>query len=343
MKKNNEDDVRSRRLEKLRFWRRACADQAQKWTCYNTNQPGSPLIFFHGDTDMGGLYVRRLAAECGFPIAALAPPSLHDKDIRPSVESMASLTMKEIIAFQASGPFRIGGYCNGAVLAYECAQRLQAQGHQVEIIVMIEPPSINTRAVFRAVQQVFASLLPPAEHRSLSTQQRFGDIMYVVWNVGRLLHMSPREIYDAAVFLWQRQVTQRERLGGRAGAPSEAERQVRDIDLAFKRFHWRSVSTYLPPRTTIPVVALSTGFDGGGRRCGMYDGTQWVRVAKRFRHVRLPGQHSTCLSIHVSELATELRSIFQELLRSGDQHAPQSAGEYPLSWSSLQRGRIVNQ
>lgn len=313
MKVVTDDEIRNRRLEKLRFWRRACADQAEKWTCYNSNDRDAPLIFFHGDTDMGGIYVRRLAAECEYPIAALAPPGLHSRDLHPSVEHLTTRAVSEILAFKPGGPFRIGGYCNGAVLAYECAHRLRELGHEIEIIIMIEPPSINTRPVFRAVQRLLAAALPPAEQRSLFIQQRFGDVMHVVWNIGRLLHLSPAQICNILVSIWRRWGVQRHRVSGGESAATASERQVRDIDAAFKRFHWRSVSTYLPRPTTIPVVALSTGFDGGGRRCGMYDGTQWVRMARNFRHIKLPGHHSTCLSTHVGELGAELKRVLHKL------------------------------
>lgn len=308
-----DDDTRNRRLEKLRFWRRACADQGAKWKCYNDNGADIPLIFFHGDTDMGGLYVRRLAAECGYPIAALAPRSIEEPGLRPCVEALGKDMVEDILAFRPSGPYRLGGYCNGAIIAYECARRLMERGHEVEVVVMIEPASLNTRPVFRAVQQLIAAMLPPPEARSLKTQQRFGDVMHVVWNIGRLLHLSPRELLGLVRYLGHRRMMWRGHLVAGEQEALDQERQVRETDAAFKTFHWRSVSTYLPLPTQIPIVALSTGMDGGGRRCGMYDGVQWARVAANFRHIRLRGHHATCLSTHVGELASDLKSILRGL------------------------------
>lgn len=308
-----DDDTRNRRLEKLRFWRRACADQSAKWKRYNGNDVDIPLIFLHGDTDMGGLYMRRLAAECGYPIAALAPKNIDEPGLRPCIETLGKDMAEDILAFQPSGPYRLGGYCNGAVIAYECARLLKERGHQVDVVIMIEPASLNTRPFFRAVQRLIAAKLPPAEERSLKAQQRFGDFMHIVWNIGRLLHLSPRELLGLVRYLGHRRTMWRGHLAEGEQAVLQQERQVRETDAAFKTFHWRSVSTYLPPPTPIPIVALSTGMDGGGRRCGMYDGAQWVRVATNFRHIRLRGHHATCLSTHVGELASDLKSILRGL------------------------------
>ncbi len=334
-----DDDTRNRRLEKLRFWRRACADQSAKWKCYNSNDVDNPLIFFHGDTDMGGLYMRRLAAECGYPIAALAPRSIDEPDLRPSIEMLGKDMVEDILAFRPNGPYRIGGYCNGAVVAYECARLLQEKGHEVEIIVMIEPASLNTRPAFRAVQRMIAAMLPPPEGRSKKTQQRFGDVMHVVWNIGRLLHLSPGELLGLARYLGRRRLMWRSHLVEGEQQALEQERQVRETDAAFKTFHWRSVSTYLPAPTQTPLVTLSTGMDGGGRRCGMYDGAQWVRVATNFRHIRLRGHHATCLSTHVGELASDLKSVLHSLPPGKAEASPTKPARQQSDFSLLTFGK----
>ena len=42
---------------------------------------------------------------------------------------------------QPEGPYYLGGYCNGSIIAYEMAQQLQEQGEQVKFLAMIDPPS----------------------------------------------------------------------------------------------------------------------------------------------------------------------------------------------------------
>jgi phthiocerol/phenolphthiocerol synthesis type-I polyketide synthase E len=58
--------------------------------------------------------------------------------IDPRFETIASNYLKEIRALQPHGPYYIGGYCLGGVIALEIAQQLIAQGERVAFLAMIE-------------------------------------------------------------------------------------------------------------------------------------------------------------------------------------------------------------
>jgi thioesterase domain-containing protein len=47
----------------------------------------------------------------------------------------------KITATQASGPFTIGGVCIASVLAFEIASQLEAAGHQVDQLILIDAPT----------------------------------------------------------------------------------------------------------------------------------------------------------------------------------------------------------
>jgi thioesterase domain-containing protein len=51
---------------------------------------------------------------------------------------MVAHYLKEIIAFQPQGPYFLGGYCLGGAIAYEIAQQLNAQGHEVGLLALME-------------------------------------------------------------------------------------------------------------------------------------------------------------------------------------------------------------
>jgi malonyl CoA-acyl carrier protein transacylase len=53
---------------------------------------------------------------------------------------MAAYYFHIIESLQPEGPYDLGGYSLGGVLAYEVARRLQEMGHTVETLVMLEPP-----------------------------------------------------------------------------------------------------------------------------------------------------------------------------------------------------------
>jgi amino acid adenylation domain-containing protein len=103
---------------------------------------GSRLPFFcvHG---VGGNVVgfRDLARHLGpdQPFYALQPEGLDGK--RPcltSVAEMAERYIREIRRVQPEGPYRIGGYSFGGLVAYEMAQQLRAQEQEVGLLALFD-------------------------------------------------------------------------------------------------------------------------------------------------------------------------------------------------------------
>ena len=60
------------------------------------------------------------------------------------IEDMASHYIKEIKTVQPHGPYFLGGWCAGGVIAYEIAQQLYAQGETVELLAIFDayPPKM---------------------------------------------------------------------------------------------------------------------------------------------------------------------------------------------------------
>jgi amino acid adenylation domain-containing protein len=54
------------------------------------------------------------------------------------VEDMASLYVKTIREFQPQGPYRVGGWSFGGVVAYEVAQQLYRQGQEVSLLAILD-------------------------------------------------------------------------------------------------------------------------------------------------------------------------------------------------------------
>lgn len=55
-----------------------------------------------------------------------------------SLEQIASAYLKEIRTLQSEGPYLLGGFCFGGLVALEAAQQLQAAGQKVALVVMIQ-------------------------------------------------------------------------------------------------------------------------------------------------------------------------------------------------------------
>ncbi|WP_007513224.1 type I polyketide synthase [Pseudofrankia saprophytica] len=93
-----------------------------------------PLFLFHpagGPTSVYHALVSRLPA--GPPVYGLE----RLDDLR-DVESKADRYLEIIREIAPGGPYRLGGWSFGGVLAYEVAQRLVAAGEAVEVVAMID-------------------------------------------------------------------------------------------------------------------------------------------------------------------------------------------------------------
>lgn len=64
--------------------------------------------------------------------------SLRDK---PSLQSIATCLVRKILAIQSTGPYIIGGYCLGGIVAYEIAFQMRAAGHEVPVLFLVDAPA----------------------------------------------------------------------------------------------------------------------------------------------------------------------------------------------------------
>jgi amino acid adenylation domain-containing protein len=55
-----------------------------------------------------------------------------------TVEEMAERYLGEIRKVQPQGPYLVGGYCLGGTIAYEIAQRLRCDGHEVALVALLD-------------------------------------------------------------------------------------------------------------------------------------------------------------------------------------------------------------
>jgi amino acid adenylation domain-containing protein len=83
------------------------------------------------------------------PVYAFNSRGMDGLEELGTVEEMAAQYVKDLRAFQAQGPYYVGGYCFGGVVAFEVAQQLIAQGERVALLVLINamPPNSNFEKV----------------------------------------------------------------------------------------------------------------------------------------------------------------------------------------------------
>jgi amino acid adenylation domain-containing protein len=88
------------------------------------------------------IFLRRLAQYLGVdqPFYGIHGEGLGRGFMRQrSIEAIARYYIDEIGRIQAHGPYYLGGYCIGGVIAFEMAQQLNAAGEEVACLVLIDP------------------------------------------------------------------------------------------------------------------------------------------------------------------------------------------------------------
>lgn len=107
-----------------------------------------PLFFLHGDLNGGGYYCLNLATRLGSaqPLHAIDPHGLHGVPVPPTIEAMAEDQLVTLRSLQPTGPYRLAGHCNGGLVAFEMACRLETQGERVSVLVLIAA-DVRSRSV----------------------------------------------------------------------------------------------------------------------------------------------------------------------------------------------------
>ena len=248
---------------------------------------GRPLFFCHGDHRDRGIYALRLIEliEQDAPVFLLN----HYRDFRESaggsLEDMARLYVPHMLAAQSAGPFRIGGYCAGGIVALEIARQLEAAGREVEFVVMIDSPSLNASASMRAAKRLLA-----VASRILPRRARSGMVSNGMWAAWILVRSRPA-IWGAAAKLVRY-------IKVRRSAQPEASPLRWD--------EYRRLSNYVPVRSNAPLHCLvcaenATRVD--------FRPSNWRRLMPSVRAKVIPGDHHSCVTRFANVVAAELQAI----------------------------------
>ncbi len=304
------EKIRARRLEKLRFWRTACADEMPVATRHNEGSDARPLFFFHGDWDNGGLYMARLAAELPCPVIALAP---HLDPVPPTVRAMAQDRLPAILAEQPDGPYRVGGFCNGALVAYEAARLLIDQGRSVESVLLVAPPSLNARRRYRRILVLAERWLgagpdaPPARRRRLVLLMarliKLWRMSGYSFDAFGIVLARKRQLRAAArARLHPRQV----RTPNEIAAEAAILHRRRALLAAYEAAVYPYAPAPIPEEAPARLFVFGTGLDAAGRPASgydaAYDGRAWAELCPQAVCLPVTGDHYTCIADHVSDL-----------------------------------------
>lgn len=251
---------------------------------------GTPFFFCHGDYRDRGIYAFRLVdmIDADAPIVLLN----HYRDFKEpgadTLEDMARLYVPRLVKAQPAGPFRIGGYCLGGILAWEIARQLEALGRDVECLVLLDSPSLNGHAALRGARRllILASSLLPARTRAAVVRNG----MWAAW-----VAMRSRPVGWGAVRKLVRLVAA-SRAGDNGPRPARWD-------------EYRRLSDYVPNRLNTRLHCFvcaenSTRID--------FQASNWRRLASSVSVTIVPGDHHSCVTTHGNVVAAHLNDIVAE-------------------------------
>lgn len=135
-----------------------------------TGSSKRPFFYLHGDYIYGAFYCSVLARSLGEeqPFYVLEPYKFDGLRTIPSFGEVAKAYIQSIRSVQPEGPYLLGGWCAGALMGYEIARQLRAEGQQVELLVLMDPGKATRRDRFlRAFSKRIGRMLRWEQDREL--------------------------------------------------------------------------------------------------------------------------------------------------------------------------------
>ena len=112
----------------------------QKEMCVYSSNNGPKMVFVHTANTGSDAYYQ-LADRIGDTVsfAVIEPYNLyHPDDVRHGIKAIASNYIRILKEYQPKGPYILGGWCYGGVVAHEMACQLRVAGEDVKHLIMLD-------------------------------------------------------------------------------------------------------------------------------------------------------------------------------------------------------------
>lgn len=287
----------------------------------------TPFFYLHGDLTGGGFYSLKLSRALGLdqPFYVLPPQDIRMLSAAPSIEEMATAHLTALRAVRPHGPYVIGGFCIGGLVAYELAQQIKAAGEEVEMLLIIDAAPDRTLSTLRSIADVCGRLFRWDGEAKVA---HFGR--WAVWRARWALRFGPGG--NRAKRMSSRS------LGRRAGAaarfmqrrfrsvgPAQPIAEMKNVAAAERdlpsAFQWASAS-YRPRSYDAPVtLLLSEDVLGDATNVSR----TWQQLAPKVLVQPLQGSHLECITAHVEALAKTIEHCLDRRIPRGDGNATEAA------------------
>jgi amino acid adenylation domain-containing protein len=264
-----------------------------------------PFFFLHGDYLSGGFFSAGLARHLGpdQPFYAVPPCGADGQAVPASYQEMARWHLDAILSVSPRGPYRLGGLCNGGLVAFEVARLLSARGERVERLVVVGASASNAAPAWVWLRRLArwtgaARGREPGHRASGLLELRDALDRTTGLDRARAILTRPRRVFrllaaampDGLPAPTGNGATSRETLAARRERLRNA---YLDIDAA-----------YVPGRYAGRVALLWPSEDPlSPARAARW----WQRLAAEVDAHVVPGTHVTCLTDHVRPTAEVLR------------------------------------
>jgi len=272
-----------------------------------------PLFFLHGDYLSGGYYVRELARHLGVeqPVVPIRPCGLAGEPVPSSYKKMAEFHLRQIRAIQPTGPYVLGGTCNGGLIAFEISRLLFQQGETVAQLVMIDASASNLR------YQRFAS--SPVLKAVANINATLGEQLFL--DIRKGLEWWRRHEGHRRLGLGLDLLSRRVRSLFRARAPHRDGDSL-DPEQRSVGSHW---ATLRERYQRIDRLYFATPYEGPLVLLWPQESpteslsevrTWWERICPQIEFHEIPGTNVTCLTRHVENLAQVLKAAISNTYSS---------------------------
>ena len=262
----------------------------------------SPLFLAHGAG--GGMLwgYANLAKylEVERPVYAFNSREGDGLDEFTTIEEMAAHYIREMRAVQPRGPYHLGGYCFGGLVAYEMAQQLVARGESVALLALMNATPPNSS--FEQVR------LTPAWVAQFAENSWHWFRHFLRWGSGHR-----RQFLARKVRVWRKRLLSRGAKARRDEIDAEDYVDLSDYSPQRRRLwhvHLRAAARYTPRPYPGMVTVLRTELHPF--LCSFDSTFGWAEYAQGGVTVKVvTGAHESILNEpHVQAVAAELNRCF---------------------------------
>jgi amino acid adenylation domain-containing protein len=293
----------------------------------NDNGTQTPFFYLHGDLFGGGFYSSKLSRALGpdRPFYVLPPFDVRRYPSAPEIEEMAASHLQTMRSIRPHGPYVIGGFCLGGIVAYELAKQVAACGETVEMLLLIDAkPADRTLRLVRWMCEQCGRWFGWNEEKQHHQFRRW-------WLRREQLALWREEDVKTQARLLVRQLRRAfgtVRRGAQKTPPAQnkaaaiAPAKPRDV---LSTFLWAAAGYHARKYWGAMVALLSEDLLRRGDRLG----DAWLRLTPKVKVRSLKGRHLECITAHVDNLAGTIDDILARNTGAGETSATSLPKEKP--------------